>query len=107
MKLNPINRPVRVHHVQTGEDGFRLAVHEWPGEGASTSLPTVVFLHGTGFHARCWDRIIVELPRSIRCLSIDQVRGLLTNDILFYDDSRIRVLVLHKGRIPRYPLNGN
>mmetsp|Transcript_19718 Transcript_19718/g.33145 ORF Transcript_19718/g.33145 Transcript_19718/m.33145 type:complete len:362 (-) Transcript_19718:54-1139(-) len=76
MKVNSLERPVRLHHVQTGEDGVRLAVHEWPGNGSSStepnSLPTVVFLHGTGFHARCWDRIIVELPRSVRCLSIDQ-----------------------------------
>eukprot|EP00959_Pyramimonas_sp_CCMP1952_P288969 6043427-Pyramimonas_sp.AAC.4 len=71
-RMNAPSRPVRVHHVQTMEDGIRLAVHEWPGDKASTSLPTVVFLHGTGFHARCWDRIIVDLPRSIRCLSIDQ-----------------------------------
>ena len=75
LKIKSLDRPVRVHHVQTGEDSIRLAVHEWPpADQASTSLPTVVFLHGTGFHARCWDRIIAELPRSIRCLSIDQVR---------------------------------
>ena len=42
-----------------------LAVWDWPGEG----LP-YLFAHATGFHGRCWDRIIAEFPDR-RCIAID------------------------------------
>lgn len=38
-------------------DGARLNVWEWQGEG-----DPVVLLHATGFHSRCWDYVIEELP---------------------------------------------
>ena len=38
-------------------EGIDLAVWEWPGEG-----PALLFVHATGFHARCWDAIIRRLP---------------------------------------------
>lgn len=44
-----------------------LAVHEWSGSG-----PPIFFAHATGFHGRCWDAIVAELPQ--RCLAVD-VRG--------------------------------
>jgi pimeloyl-ACP methyl ester carboxylesterase len=50
--------------VQGGE----LAVWERPGSG-----PGVLFCHATGFHARCWDRIIGLLP-GVRAIAID-LRG--------------------------------
>jgi len=34
-----------------------LAVYEWAGDA-----PTVLLLHATGFHARCWDGVVAELP---------------------------------------------
>ncbi len=37
--------------------GIDLALHEWPGEG-----PTILLCHATGFHARCWDRVVARLP---------------------------------------------
>jgi lipase len=35
----------------------QLAVWDWPGED-----PPLLFAHATGFHGRCWDRIIQEFP---------------------------------------------
>jgi pimeloyl-ACP methyl ester carboxylesterase len=42
-----------------------LAVWEWAGDG-----PTILFAHATGFHGRCWDRIIRMFPDR-HCLAVD------------------------------------
>lgn len=47
-----------------------LALYEWGEPGAG---PTLFFVHATGFHARCWDRVIDRLPGH-HCLAVD-VRG--------------------------------
>jgi lipase len=57
----PIESRVAVH-------GVEIALFEWPGED-----PTIFFCHATGFHARCWDRIIAHLPGS-HCFAMD-MRG--------------------------------
>lgn len=49
-------------------NGERLAVWEWPGEGRP-----IVFVHATGFHARCWLQVIARLPGR-RSIAID-MRG--------------------------------
>ena len=36
------------------------AVHEWSTAGAPTR-GTAVFLHATGFSARCWDSVVEKL----------------------------------------------
>ena len=38
---------------------------EWPGAG-----PTLLFAHATGFHGRCWDRVIEQFPDR-HCLAVD------------------------------------
>jgi pimeloyl-ACP methyl ester carboxylesterase len=43
----------------------QIAVWEWEGAG-----PPLLFAHATGFHGRCWDRIIAEFPGR-RCLAVD------------------------------------
>jgi pimeloyl-ACP methyl ester carboxylesterase len=48
-----------------GERGKELAVWDWPGED-----PPFLFAHATGFHGRCWDRIIRTFPQR-RCLALD------------------------------------
>ena len=48
-----------------GPPGEELAVWDWPGGG-----PPFLFSHATGFHARCWDRIIQQFPDR-RCLALD------------------------------------
>ncbi len=42
-----------------------LAVWEWGGAG-----PVILFAHATGFHGRCWDRIIERFPGR-HCLAVD------------------------------------
>ena len=42
-----------------------LAVWEWSGAD-----PVILFAHATGFHGRCWDRIIQMFPER-HCLAVD------------------------------------
>jgi lipase len=46
-------------------NGIEIAVWEWPGEE-----PAVFLCHATGFHGRCWDQVIAQLPGR-RCFAID------------------------------------
>lgn len=46
--------------------GLRLHVAHWPGEGDPFLL-----LHATGFHSRCWDRIVQQLPASRPVYAVD------------------------------------
>ena len=41
-------------------------------DGAQDS--TILLLHATGFHARCWDKTVAELPDSCRVIAVD-LRG--------------------------------
>ena len=45
----------REYHLDIGD--VELAVVEWPGEG-----PPVLLLHATGFHSRCWNKVVSLLP---------------------------------------------
>jgi len=49
-------------------NGVDLAMWEWLGEGQP-----ILFCHGTGLHARCWDRVIAHLAGH-HCLALD-LRG--------------------------------
>jgi len=51
-------RPLQVN-------GNTLAVWERPG-----IEPAVLFLHGAGFHSRCWDEVIARIPKR-RCVAVD------------------------------------
>jgi pimeloyl-ACP methyl ester carboxylesterase len=48
----------------------RIAYFEWGEKGA----PAVLFIHATGFHARCWDATIAALPKGYRSIAVD-MRG--------------------------------
>jgi lipase len=48
----------------------RLCYFEW-GEACA---PTVLLVHATGFHARCWDRTVAALPAGFRVIAVD-MRG--------------------------------
>lgn len=48
----------------------RLTWFEWGAQGA----PTVLLVHATGFHARCWDRTVAALPGGYRAIAVD-MRG--------------------------------
>ena len=41
--------------VKSGE--IELQVYEWPGAGRP-----ILLAHATGFHARCWDEVVRQLP---------------------------------------------
>lgn len=46
----------RPEEKRVNVNGVELCYFEWAGSG-----PTVLFTHGTGFHARTWDAVIAEL----------------------------------------------
>lgn len=50
--------------------GARIVYFEW---GASDA-PPVLLIHATGFHARCWDKVVDALPSGFRVIAVD-VRG--------------------------------
>jgi len=45
--------------------GAELAVYDWPGEG-----PPVLLVHAAGFHGRCWDQVVANLPGR-HCVAFD------------------------------------
>ena len=51
--------------------GVRLCYFEW---GAPNEKPTVLCVHATGFHARCWDGVIRELGEGWHVVALD-LRG--------------------------------
>lgn len=58
-----MSRTPELHFVAA--NGQQIAVWDWPGEG-----PALLFVHATGFHGRCWERIVAHFPDR-RCLAID------------------------------------
>ena len=48
-----------------------LAFFDWPGEPGG---PTALLVHATGFHGRCWDRVVQVMPRGWRVLAVE-LRG--------------------------------
>ena len=53
-------------------DGADLCVFEW-GAGAQGSQQ-VLLVHATGFHARCWDQVVAQLPQDWSIFAVD-MRG--------------------------------
>lgn len=61
---SPISRSVLIRDKS-------INVYEWPAvNGDATSAP-ILLLHATGFHARCWDQIIHQLPANAPIFAID------------------------------------
>jgi pimeloyl-ACP methyl ester carboxylesterase len=50
----------------------RLTYFEWGT--ATASAPTVLLVHATGFHARCWDQVVAALPAGTHVIAPD-MRG--------------------------------
>ncbi len=59
----PVERRVRIGDVD-------LCYFEWGVADPATS--TVVLAHATGFHARCWDRVVAALPETRHVIALDQ-----------------------------------
>jgi lipase len=49
-------------------NGVRLAIFDHPGPA-----PPILFVHATGFHARCWNQIVARVPNR-RSIAVD-MRG--------------------------------
>jgi len=55
-KLNETG--TRLPQLQTIQnDGLDFAVWHWQGNG-----PRILLIHATGFHSRCWDQVVAQLP---------------------------------------------
>jgi lipase len=52
-------------------DAGDLCWFEWGSKGAQ---PSLLLLHATGFHARCWDQVVAYLSPNIHVVAVD-VRG--------------------------------
>src|SRR5262245_3745384 len=62
-----VRNPVE-HHITA--NGVDLCYFEW---GAATAAaPTVLLTHATGFHARCWDCVVAQLPEARHVIALDQ-----------------------------------
>lgn len=63
------DRPTR-HEFQGSQ--VRLNYYRWGADAADA--PTVLLVHATGFHARCWDRTVMALPEGYQVIAVD-MRG--------------------------------
>ncbi len=52
----------------------RLTWFEWSAGNETAEVATVLLVHATGFHARCWDRTVAALPEGYRAIAVD-MRG--------------------------------
>ena len=64
MKTSPIEHR---YAARAGE----ICWFEW---GAAGTKPTLLLLHATGFHARCWDATVAALPDDQHVVALD-LRG--------------------------------
>jgi pimeloyl-ACP methyl ester carboxylesterase len=60
-------------HVITLDCGLRMAWYEWPADAAHVDAATILLVHATGFHARCWDAVVEGLEGH-RVVAVD-MRG--------------------------------
>lgn len=63
-----LNQPVEQRYLAPGGE---LCWFEW---GHAGEQPTLLLLHATGFHARCWDATIKALPAEWHYVAVD-LRG--------------------------------
>ncbi len=50
-----------IDHRVAASDGAALCVFEWNADARGRD-DTLLLAHATGFHARCWDRVVAHLP---------------------------------------------
>jgi pimeloyl-ACP methyl ester carboxylesterase len=70
-------------HQMVDTDQATLSVYEWGTEHRGIQ-PTLLLLHATGFHARCWDQIVGLLPDR-HILALDQRGHGLSSKGMFED----------------------
>jgi esterase len=69
--LAPADVLLPAEGMLAGADGLVLHYLEWPGP---ITDPLVVFLHGGGLQAHCWDVVGLRLRHRARCVALD-LRG--------------------------------
>ena len=47
-----------------------ICYFEWGEQGAG---PSILLLHATGFHARCWDKVVAAFPEDTHVIAVDQL----------------------------------
>lgn len=52
-----------------GEGARRLCYFEWGNPDGQV----ILLLHATGFHARCWDRVVDAIPAEFRVIAVDHL----------------------------------
>ncbi|QTD56813.1 alpha/beta fold hydrolase [Parasphingorhabdus cellanae] len=63
--MNAAGQPTEKRFQQGETD---LCYFEW----GNPADPTILMVHATGFHARCWDKTIAALPPGYRIIAVDQ-----------------------------------
>lgn len=61
--------PEPVESIFSSETG-NLCYFEWGQAGAGLSI---LLLHATGFHARCWDQVVFAFPENTHVIAVDQL----------------------------------
>lgn len=56
-------------HVFTSSHG-EICYFEW---GKAGDGPSILLLHATGFHARCWDKVVAAFPEGTHVIAVDQL----------------------------------
>lgn len=95
------------HEHRFAAPGGEICWFEW---GQPGDLPTLLLLHATGFHARCWDRVVAQMPNRLHVIAVD-MRGhgrsyrpdslgdwtATADDIVAFSDAALRRPVLGIG----------
>ncbi|HEY9090299.1 alpha/beta hydrolase [Parasphingorhabdus sp.] len=63
--MSEAGQPIEKHFQQGDTD---LCYFEW----GNPDGPTILMVHATGFHARCWDKTIAALPSGYHVIAVDQ-----------------------------------
>jgi len=58
-----------VQHNFTSSEG-NICYFEWGERGSGSSI---LLLHATGFHARCWDKVVEAFPDDTHVIAVDQL----------------------------------
>lgn len=60
--------PPKQHQFQSSHG--EICYFEW---GEAGNGPSILLLHATGFHARCWDKVVEAFPADAHVIAVDQL----------------------------------
>ncbi|MGB5484438.1 alpha/beta fold hydrolase [Parasphingorhabdus sp.] len=61
-------KPPKQHHFPSSYGD--ICYFEW---GTAGDAPSILLLHATGFHARCWDKVVDAFPDGFHVIAVDQL----------------------------------